>query len=281
MNVIIGGEKEMMTEIPFEIVQNNSKMWTSLGMELLQSLGLKDESTECFRKSLELDPQNITSLDMMAHAVNSKENRQEAFDFWDKILEIDPDNAEAWKSKGFFLALWENDSLAAMDCLQKVISLIPNDPWQYYYPVMVLSDSGKENQALDLVNIGLKFEPNFRPLLYCKILILENLGKHQEQFELCDLILKRIDEENDKHETARHYFLKGNALANLKKFKEALISYDTSYRYRERTFGDYRNKKRVLDAIKTGRVSDIPFRQNQEGRKNHFSLIYPEDYKND
>ena len=270
----------MMIETAFEIDSNSSHMWFSLGYELLYILKKKQESIQCFEKSLEIDPSNLNALNGIAYAKMSKKNRDVCIEYFDRILEIDPFNLKAWKSKGFYLALYDGNPLEAIDCLKKVVCLAPNHPWSYYYLVMALSDVGKEDEALEYANKALELEPYCEPLIYCKLHILENLKKYQELFELCDSVLKKTDEEKDDWITARSYYMKANALANLKKFKDALIAYDEAYGYGFRAFADFENKKRVLEAIKTGSVSNIPFGLEEDGKKFHFSLIYTKEKKN-
>ena len=130
---------------------------------------------------------------------------------------------------------------------------------------MVLSDSEKYDEALDFANKCLQFSPDFEPVLYCKIHILENMCKYNEVLELCNSL------SNTKYSSGIE-FSKANALANLKRFKEAVIWYDKILQD-QKHFGGIKNKKRALDAIKTGKVSNIPFTSCTKGGKFDFSSI--------
>jgi len=113
----------------------------------------------------------------------------------------------------------------------------------------------------------LKLKPDSEPLNYCKIHILGNLQKFEEQIFECDMWLER----KPKDKSIMH--VKANALANLKKFSEAVIWYDNAWRNHTIFYG-LENKRRALEAIKTGNVSDLPFTYHGDGKKFNFSILF-------
>lgn len=255
----------MMTEIPFELDTNDSRSWLIMGIELLHELGKPKEALRCFEKSLELDPDNLITFEYMAYALKYFEKNREALGYYEKILSINPSDSKIWNKKGVLLALYMGNGKDAIESLKKAIELNPKNDWYYYNLVMVLSDSEKYDEALDFANKCLQFSPDFEPVLYCKIHILENMCKYNEVLELCNSL------SNTKY-SSRIEFSKANALANLKRFKEAVIWYDKNFQ-NQKHIGGIENKKRALDAIKTGKISDIPFTHYPDGRKFNFSSI--------
>ena len=57
----------------------------------MRLLKKKQESIQCFEKSLEIDPSNLNALNGIAYAKMSKKNRDVCIEYFDRILEIDPD----------------------------------------------------------------------------------------------------------------------------------------------------------------------------------------------
>ena len=253
-----------MTETLFEIDVNDSRSWFTMGYELYYELGKKQEALQCFEKSLELDPENLHTLSCMANCLSSLRKNQEALNIYDKILAKNPNEEEVWKSKGFHLALRMNNGEESISSFKKVVELKPKDPWSYYYLICVLSDCEKYDEALDFANICLDLSPTFSGALYCKLHILENLGRYQEVIDFCDAPLLEYNFGN--------MYTRANALANLKRFEEAVVWYDKAYEINSGNIWGIENKKRALEAIKTGKVSDIPFTYFPEKNFN-FDLI--------
>ena len=259
-------DEEVQALIPDEINSENSQTWSDIGIELYKKKMYK-EALQCFDKSLLINPENYDALIFKSRILFSQKKIRESVICLDKILKKHPNANEVLHLKGTRNAAWLGNVRVAIECFEKVIKNKPDHSMSSYWLAQVLTDSGKFKEALEVANKLLKLKPDSAPLNYCKIHILGNLEKYEEQIFECDLWLER----KPKDKSIMH--VKANALANLKKFKEAVIWYDNAWRGHKVFYG-LENKRRVLEAIKTGKVSDLPFTYHANGKKFDFSILY-------
>ena len=254
------------TSIPKEIDHKNSQTWSKMGIELWK-MKKYFESMQCFEKALVIDQDNYDALIYKSRILFSQKKIRESVVCLDKILKKHPNAIEVLHLKGTRNAAWLGNVRVAIECFEKVLKNKPDHSMSAYWLTQVLSDYGKFEEALDVANKLLKIKPDSDPLNYCKIHILGNLERFEEQIFACDLWL-----ENEPTAKAIMH-TKANALANLKKFKEAVIWYDNAWRLHKNFYG-LENKRRALEAIKTGKVSDLPFTYHCDGKKFNFSILY-------
>ena len=63
-------------------------------------LGNNDEAIECYDKALEINPQNADAYYKKGLSLSTIEKYAEAIECYDKALEINPQNADAYYKKG-------------------------------------------------------------------------------------------------------------------------------------------------------------------------------------
>jgi tetratricopeptide (TPR) repeat protein len=254
-----------LIDIPIELDKNNSHSWLVMGIELLE-LQKYTESLQCLEKALKQNSKNLDAVYYMAYVLKRLYRYDESIQLYQEVIKENPFSAFIWHEYGVIHALYLGNGNKSIQCLKKAVSLEPKT-WIYsYWLSMVLNDSEKYSDALDVANNFLKFFPDNSAILYCKIHILGNLEKYKEQIETCDHFLIR------QEDSTGIAYTKANTLANLKKFKESIVWYDNAWRDGEGFYG-IENKRRALEAIKTGNVSDMPFTFHCDGKKFDFSVL--------
>ena len=67
---------------------------------VLFNLGRDEESLVCYDKALEIDPNNVNAWNNKGDALFDLGRYEESLVCYDKALEIDPNNVDVWGSKG-------------------------------------------------------------------------------------------------------------------------------------------------------------------------------------
>ena len=257
-------DEEVQTLIPKEIDSKNAQTWSDMGIELYKMRKYK-EALVSFDRALRIDSYNYDALKFKSKIFFTQKKIKESVDCLDRILTKYPNADEILFIKGTRHSAWLVNVKTAIDCFEKAIKIKPDNTMYSYWLTQVLNDYGEFKKALEVANKLLALKPDSEPVNYCKIHILGNLEKYEEQIFQCDVWL----EQKPKDKAIMH--VKANALANLKKFKDAVIWYDNAWRDHKVFYG-LKNKKRALDAINTGKVSDLPFTFHSNGEK--MELLY-------
>jgi len=253
------------SNIPDEINFLNPDTLTKIGIELYHMRKYK-KAIRFFGLALKIDPQNYDALKYKSFILFSQEKLREGIVCLDKILEINHNDFKTWFHRGAIYAARIGNVKKAIYSLEKAITIKPDDEMSSYWLSQVYNDYGKFEKALQVANNLLEFKPDSEAVNYCKIHILGNLERFEEQIVACDSWLKYMQQPVTM-------YVKANALANLKRFDEAVIWYDNAWRDNKKFYG-IENKRRALDAIKTGKVSDLPFTFHCDGKKFDFSILY-------
>ena len=93
-------------------------------------------------------PQDKDTMLKIANIYKQIGNNSKALNFYDKLLTIDRDNADAYFNKGLVLANQKNydDSIK---CFERVIQLSPDYPYAYYSLGMAYEQKGDKTKALE------------------------------------------------------------------------------------------------------------------------------------
>ena len=85
------------------LLGKNVKEWHAIGIALV-SEGRYEEAIKYYDRILEIDPEDQKALLNKGSVLKDLERYEEAIKYYDKILEIDPDHVKALASKGISLA---------------------------------------------------------------------------------------------------------------------------------------------------------------------------------
>jgi len=144
-----------------------------------------------------------------------KEEYDKAIECYDKALEIDPANANAWGAKGW--ALYElGKSDEAIKCYDKAIEIKPKAARFWNNKGVVFDDLEKFDEALRCYETAIDVRPNYEAAWCNKGNLLDGQGKHDEAIRCCDRAIQ-ITPKNDYA-----WNQKGWSLLNLNKCIDAL-----------------------------------------------------------
>jgi tetratricopeptide (TPR) repeat protein len=168
--------------------KSDASIWYSKGC-MLFNLGKYKEGVEYFNKAIEC---------------------------YNKIIEINPEDANAWNNKG--LALYNLEKYKeAIECYDKAIEVNPEDAETWYLKDWALLRLGRHEKAFDK---AIEIKPDYIEAWYSKGLFLVIEKKYDEALKALDEAIKI----NPKYVEA--WSLKGLTFKMLGKYEEAIKYYD-------------------------------------------------------
>jgi tetratricopeptide (TPR) repeat protein len=125
---------------------------------------------------------NGSILDGKGAALDSPGEYQDALEYYDRALAIDPDNVSALDGKGaalFYLGR-EEEAIVNFD---RALAIDPDDTNALTNKGTALAGLGRYEEAIGYFDRILTIDPNYIPALVNKGAALGNLGRHQEAME--------------------------------------------------------------------------------------------------
>lgn len=187
------------------------------GIELIKKMKF-EEAIEIFDKYLEIDSVNLDAWYYKATTLHNLNQYKEEILCYDKIIEIEPNEA-AWYNKGFalgFLRRYEE----AIECFKKVLELNPDDEEAWLNQGLAFYNLQKYEQALACYTKITDLNPEHKEAWYRKGMTAGALGKFEEAIRYHEKALK-IDPN-----FINALFAKGMALELLRKHSKAIVCYD-------------------------------------------------------
>ena len=192
--------------------------WGNKGVSL-DTLGRCEEAIRCYDKVLELDPQDALAWNNKGRSLDSLGRHEDAIRCYDKALELNPRNATAWHNKGLSL-----DSLnryeEAIRCYDKALELDPQDALAWNNKGNSLDSLGRYEEAICYHDKALELDPQDASAWYNKGNSLVRLGRHEEALRCYDKALE-LDPR-----LAIGWNNKGIILGKLGRHEEALSCFD-------------------------------------------------------
>jgi tetratricopeptide (TPR) repeat protein len=109
---------------------------------------------------------------------------------FDKIIAIDPQNADAWEKKGDILCRNFNNYEEAIKCFNKVIELIPNETFGWADKAEALFRLERYDEAIENYDKAIELDPNNEEAWHEKGFTLYTLGSYEEAIKCFDMVLK-------------------------------------------------------------------------------------------
>jgi tetratricopeptide (TPR) repeat protein/streptogramin lyase len=135
--------------------------------------------------------EGATSLIGKGVALDNQGKYQEAIEWYDKALRIDPNNVSALYGKG--LALYNlGKSQEALEWYDKALRIDPNYLYALNNKGLILNSLHKSQEAIEYLDKALRLHPNDVDALNNKGVSHHNLGRYQEAIEYYDKVL-RVD----------------------------------------------------------------------------------------
>ena len=178
-----------------------------------------DESVQYFDKDIEINPQDAVAWNNKGVALDDLGRYEEAIAAYDRAIEINSQLAEAWNNKGNALSGLGRyyEAIAAYD---RAIMMEPPNPAAWNNKGNALCRLGIYEVAIAAYNITNVMDPQCVEAWNNKGIALFYLGRYEEAIAACDKAL-----EIDPQHTAAWY-IKGNTLDDLGRYEEAIAAYD-------------------------------------------------------
>lgn len=139
-----------------------------------------DEAIDCFESALVIEPRHIESLNELAIIYRkSKMDLRKSIYYYDKILEINPQEVPAYNGKGMtYFAFGENQD--AIDNLKKAIEIDPNHLHSITELGKIYRLENKFELGVAILEEGLKVDENDPPTLEQLGYTYMDMGKYPE-----------------------------------------------------------------------------------------------------
>jgi len=139
---LVKNDETSLTDVDY-----NRKKLFSKGINLMADLKLEDAS-HAFQMILRIEPNDVNALLKLGYARFHLEDYTESMRAYDKVLDIDVTNADAWNLKS--LVFYERKSYGkALDCADKAIDSDPTFGMAWYNRSCYLSMLNEVPQSLD------------------------------------------------------------------------------------------------------------------------------------
>jgi tetratricopeptide (TPR) repeat protein len=236
------------TVIPSVNAQNSEEDVISLNSKALEAInqGRYQEAIEYLDGALAIDPNDVNALYLKGTALSSLGMNQEAIEYFDRVLAIDPNDVDALTNKGVTLgSLGMNQE--AIEYFDRVLAIDPNNIFALYNKGVALYNLGRYQEAIEYYDRVLAIDPNYVDALNNKGTALGELGRYEEAITYFDQVLS-IDP--NYRQAALN---KGAALGNLGRHQEAAQYFETS------------------SSIQESSINNVPTYNDNKG--NYFVLI--------
>jgi tetratricopeptide (TPR) repeat protein len=181
--------------------------------------GMYDKAALVFGRIIQLVPDNAEAWYNKGVALGNLGQHEEAISCFDEALQVDPHDAQAWYNKGVALGnLGKYEE--AISCFDEALQVDPHHAQAWYNKGATLCSLGKYEEAISCFDDALQVDPHLVQAWYNKGVALSNLGKHEEAISCYDEALQV-----DFH-LAQSWSNKGVALGTLGKYEEAIGCFD-------------------------------------------------------
>jgi tetratricopeptide (TPR) repeat protein len=224
--------------------------------------GNYDQAIQFYDRALEIDPNYIDALDGKGYVLDNLARYDEAITYCDKVLAIDPNNIDALINKGVALnGLARYDE--AITYYDKALTIDPNDVAALSNKGNSLNNLGRYDQAIEYSNRALDINPNDAYSLNTKGWSLNGLARYDEAITYYDKVLaidpNNIDALNDK----------GAALANLARYDQAIEYYDRALSIDPNYSLAANNKNIALNALNNSTNTNTIPKENNDSTSNN------------
>jgi len=167
---------------------HSKEYWDELGYNLSHT-GKYKEAIEAYDKVLEVDPNNAKEWYNKGYCLSKLGRYDEALKAYDKALELDPTNIKAWYNKG--VTLLEigkcEEAIEISDKLEETYS-VGSELWNDIGACF--GEQNKDEEALKAFNRALELNPENFKALRSKALSLQKLGRYEEALRAYEIFLE-------------------------------------------------------------------------------------------
>ncbi|HMK47966.1 MAG TPA: tetratricopeptide repeat protein [Methanocella sp.] len=200
------------------------------------------ETIESFDRVLELNLKDINAWDNKGFALGRFGKYSEAVECYDKVLELDPTFVRAWYNKGcYFGKLGRHQE--AVECYDKALELDPAYVNAWNNKGYSFEKLGMYLEEIDCCDKALELDQGHVNAWGNKGFALGMIGRYQEGIKCCDKALE-LDPKS-----ASAWGSKGHILGKLGEYQEAIKCYDKTLELNPENAGSWYNKGTILKKL--------------------------------
>ena len=123
------------------------------------NIGKFEEAEGLFKKLLEKDPNDARAMQMLGVIYSDKDDLQLAVEYYNKALDIEPDNSQLWFNLGvlYFQRLKDNDK--AIDAFKRAVELQPEDKDAFVNLSIALIMANRFDEAVEKLSVFVEEYP--------------------------------------------------------------------------------------------------------------------------
>jgi serine/threonine protein kinase len=217
--------------------------WFNKGLELQQS-GDHLEAVACFERTLELNPRHGAALRRKGQSLVVGRQFQEAKACYEEALKTDPADDIACTYLGELFSLVESTS-EALVWYDRAIKTNPKRSSAWTGKAEVLIELSRYDDAIDCLDAALMLDAEDAASLNMKAIALCRCGRQRDAISIFDRLLlglTRLDVV---------WTNKGNALAELRQWHEALNCYEHAIRANPNYAPAREQRQRIIEYLRT------------------------------
>jgi len=210
-----------------------------------------DNYVYMIKSTTDIEDTDINYLSI-AYSYGEKKEYEKSLEFYNKALELDPNNDEAWNNKGWILGEL-NRYEEALKCYEKAIEINPKYIYAWNNKGWILGTLNKHEEALLSFDRVIELNPKYVFSLSNKGWSLNSLNRFEEALKCLDEAVK-IDPNY-----SNAWVNRGWSLNELKRYEEALNSFDRAieiepnnaitWRYKALTLNELHRHDEALTSI--------------------------------
>lgn len=166
-----------------------------------------------------LNDSAYVTLDLLGLIELKKERYQEAIDWFDRAIEVNPEGFAAWYNKGISLRfLGEKD--AALEAISKALDINSNIQEAYFKRALIRKEQGDLEGAVDDYSEAIEINPDYEKAIYNRAFTYKLLGNYMEAEDDLNDLKDGLDAEPE------FWNLRGNIQVLQGDFSQAIRYYD-------------------------------------------------------
>jgi len=177
------------------------------------------EAIVCYNKAIELNPNDENAWCFKGKCLSDMQRYEEAIVCYNKAIELNPNDEYVWNFKGYCLYDMQRYEEAIV-CYNKAIELNPNYENAWCFKGKCLSDMQRYEEAIVCYNKAIELNPNDEYVWNFKGNCLSDMQRYEEAI----VCYNKAIELNPNYEYT--WCFKGNCLFDMQRYEEAVVCYD-------------------------------------------------------
>lgn len=223
--------------------------WLKLAVAYV-GFGKLEKGLNSAEEALERRPQDLEALNLVGSISSILGKDEQAIDYLDRAIEINPEHTRAWISKITTLRKLDRVN-EAKDCYRRGTKKAPQlrDPEDWNDLAGISYERGELQETVDFLNFMQELEPDEFSYKFNKLGPLSKMKRYQDVIDLAEEIVK----ENPDFVPGR--VVKGISLLALHRYQEALENFDMALKLEPSNLDVLDLKQKTLKIIENSKYS--------------------------